>query len=214
MYPFSMLITALLCLPLFIEHIPYELELPIVEISPEKLQDGDILLRRKSGIFSEIARNFSEHEKRYSHAGIAIKKNTDIVVFHSVTDSELGFNGVVVEDLLAFLKDVEEWGVYRLTSPLPAYFPQRLRSALQLHLDNNTAYDHDYDLSTNDKFYCTELIQYAINHALNDDVIIARRAFNQKRYVSIDDVYLNDHFTLVAQSNAGTRLSKQLKSIN
>lgn len=81
--------------------------------SSNLLENGDIILRRGYGIDSTIAINFSQSEKRYSHAGMIYKTNKGIFIIHAEEDKKHGHNGVYIESIEEFLEGISIWAVYR-----------------------------------------------------------------------------------------------------
>ena len=81
--------------------------------SIELLRNGDIIFRRGYGVDSTVSMNFSQGEKRYSHAGIIQKTDKGIFVIHSEEDKDNGRDGVYVESIKDFLDGIHIWAIYR-----------------------------------------------------------------------------------------------------
>ena len=157
------------------------------------LKSGDIILRRGYGIDSIVAANFSNKEKRYSHAGIIYKDKNNIYVIHSEDNKRKGFNGVVQEKLQNYLKGIKIWAVYRYND----INSTKLISYILKEEQSNILFDMDFDLKTNKKMYCSEFIYKSFNKVSQKKLIIASKLFLSKRYVVITDLYLNKNAKLI-----------------
>src|SRR3954464_10834717 len=57
-----------------------------VDIS--RLQTGDLIFRHGRGFISNALMSFSQHEKKYSHAGIISVENNEVYVYHCIGGEE------------------------------------------------------------------------------------------------------------------------------
>ncbi len=162
---------------------------------PEEISSGDIVLRMGNGLVSEIAKSFSQREQRFSHVGILVQTKTAMVVVHSVLEDEKNFNGVVVEKLDSFLKDASDWAVYRIK--LPADKRHAIATEALKKATEKIPFDSEYDLQTKDRLYCTEFVWQTINRVAGKQLIHADTLKLGRRFVSIDDIYLNPSMSLI-----------------
>lgn len=162
-----------------------------------KLKNGDIILRRGYGMDSIVAANFSDKEKRYSHAGVIVIENDKVYVMHSQKSIPKGFDGVVKENLSSYLKQVKIWAVYRYLDIDRSKLIDYMKSILK----NGVRFDMDFDISTNDKMYCSEFVYKSFNAVSNKPIIQATKRFISKQYVTITDLYINTHTHLVTSSH-------------
>lgn len=95
----------------------YEKKQTLLFPKVDLIDDADIVFRRGYGVDSTVAMNFSEGEKRYSHAGIIVKEGNKIYVLHSEEDEEKNQNGVFKETLHEFLSNSPVWAIYRFSLP-------------------------------------------------------------------------------------------------
>lgn len=162
---------------------------------PTTYQDGDLILRRGEGIFSDIARLFYSTDKRFSHVGIMITIQHRPYVIHSIQEESKGYNGVVIEALQHYLKDIRDWSVYRLELPRE----QRSRMAI-IALDyaqQKIPFDPYFDLSTQNTLYCTELIWQVANKAAQPNPVFTSTTQSDIPFISIENIYKNDKAYLV-----------------
>jgi len=161
------------------------------------LHSGNIILRRGYGMDSIVAANFSNAEKRYSHAGIIIIENDKVFVIHSQESLPKGYDGVVKESLSSYLKDVKIWAVYKFD----IINSQKVLEYMKMMLKKNIKFDMDFDIKTNDKMYCSEFIYKSFNAISVHQMIKASKRFMSKQYVTITDLYINNYASLVTISH-------------
>lgn len=168
----------------------------------ERLKDGDIIFRRAYGVDSNIALNFSDGEKRYSHAGIIVKDINNAYVIHSLNDKKLNYNGVVKTPLQIYLDNIDIWAVYRYDIK-DSLQNKVARLALKLK-DNNIYFDDKFDLNTDDKMYCSEFIFKVVNMAAEKKIITAKKKFMGRTFVTISNLYENKYSKMIENSHIET----------
>ena len=158
------------------------------EVDIPKFQNGDIIYRHGNGFFSDYFRKSSNREQLYSHGGIIVIDSSQVYVIHSEASELTGVGGVRKESLDVFLKDISTWAVYRLDTT------QIVRDSIVLtaseYLSRETPFDLDFDNTSDDRVYCTELIALSINKATHRHLIKATGCIRNKPYYAIDDTYL------------------------
>lgn len=167
--------------------------------SVEKLEDGDIILRRGDGIISDMARNFSTSDKRFSHVGIVAHVGSRVSVIHSIQEEEKGFDGVVAEEMPGFMQEAQDWAIYRIR--LPADIRKEIAHKALTVATKGIRFDNDFDLDTRNAMYCTELLFHVINESTGKHLIQPRSRVLGRSFISIEDSYRNPAMYLVQQGN-------------
>ncbi|KIM04342.1 MAG: hypothetical protein KU29_10660 [Sulfurovum sp. FS06-10] len=167
--------------------------------SSNLLENGDIIFRRGYGVDSTISMNFSQGEKRYSHAGMIYKTDKGIFIIHAEEDKEHGHNGVYIESIEEFLEGISIWAVYRFDLSKKLH-QNMVNYALKLS-KKNIIFDMDFNLLDDDKMYCSEFIYKVVNRSTSQELITAGKHFFGKNFVTIFDLYTNDMNKLVQSSH-------------
>jgi len=171
------------------------IKLPIIN----KLENADLILRRGYGVDSIIAMNFSEGEKKYSHAGIIYKTNDRIFVIHSEDDSDHEIDGVSIITLNEFLNNTKQWAIYRFK--LSNDIKKKIISLALQYSSQKIKFDNDFDLKDDNKMYCSEFIYKIVNRSSGFDVIVAGKKVLSRVFVTISDLYEN-RFTYLIQDSS------------
>ena len=140
-------------------------------ISTYQLQKGDIVLRKGNSIESEAV-SLVDGNGKYSHIGIIMIQNDTPFVIHIVPDSLSSTVDYCLKQKLSTFFSVNNarYGcVLRLKNK-----DRKLTDSASFHAmefyRNKVTFDGAYDINTDDKMYCTELVwkAYRIN---NFDII-------------------------------------------
>lgn len=181
------------------------------------IQSGDLVLRTGTDYASEQVKALSKQDRTYSHGGIAFVDSGKIYIYHVEPDHKHFHDKVRKELLDTFCNPAKNLGFavarYQLTG--------EQKTAFQAYLDKQyrqqVAFDMYFDLTTDDKMYCSEMIYKGLAHVTNKKIMIAtdritdRNKFKLiKRYfkltekqivtrdiIPIDHLYLNPWCTVV-----------------
>lgn len=167
-------------------------EQPLPSADCLKLEPGDLIYRLGNGIYSAYFRNFSTREKRFSHVGIVEKTDSgdSLFVIHSEADDHSGLGSVRRDPLSDFLKEANDWAIYRLTADEKTRWAIAGRAADYHRI--GLPFDAGFDAADSTAFYCTELVMHCVNAALGQQLIQPNTIFNGKPFIAIDDTFLHD----------------------
>jgi hypothetical protein len=157
------------------------------------LQTGDLIFRHSRGAISNMLMSFSQHEKKYSHAGIISKEDGNVFVYHAIGGEENKSNKMRKDLLSVFCNPsaVHSFGIYRLN--LDKGQLEKVDSMIKENYRRGLEFDTKFDLATDDKMYCSEFVYKTILKAVNDPDYLSLSQVSGKKYVSCDDLYLNSH---------------------
>ncbi|MFI3240865.1 MAG: YiiX/YebB-like N1pC/P60 family cysteine hydrolase [Bacteroidales bacterium] len=176
-----------------------------------EFHDGDIAFRRGSGLVSHaviIASNRGYH----SHVGIIVELDSTYYVIH-----EVPYEGRNRKEDKIYCQPINQYykpqladvgTVYRIT--LDTLQRAQIRNYLLAQLQNETPFDHDYNLEDTTHQYCCELVWNAYKRA-NIDLTQGRRTqvdiipFNGT-YIMPSDIEENPTLTPIYSINDTTQI--------
>lgn len=165
----------------------------------EKLQVGDIILRRGYGYFSDmIANHLNTKGFDVTHAGILTKKENEWFVIHSLSSDVSEIDGMQIQKLNDFLKYSQPNKIivcrYKNTSE-----NKRIQIAIEAQklLDLKIPFDHKGDIEDASKMYCTEMIWYILENQLKLAQIPKEKEAREVFFYSMKCMYDDSYFDLV-----------------
>ena len=180
------------------------------------LKDGDLVVRLNRDPSSSFIKNFNRHDKCYSHSGIVLIENGYPFVFHIIDGEENPCGRLRMDSLSWFCNPTKNgaYGIFRYEM-----------SALEIKLVKNTVhklyakgvqFDNAFNLSTDDKMYCSEMISKVLKEATGKRIEIEPTQLtaieagffsaythlpyhyaNNLKIISIDALYINPFCHLV-----------------
>lgn len=161
----------------------------LAHLQEKKLKNGDLIFRRGLSLESQIVL-LSDDESEYSHVGIIYIINGKPFVIHSVpAESEIENECIRLEVLEDFLSGdkASKFALYRFNNELHDESQTAGSFAYDCYL-HKYSFDNDYDLKSNTKLYCTELVWKAYKHAGVDLV--------ENRYKRINFIMINKNMIM------------------
>lgn len=158
-----------------------------------KLKTGDIIFRKEDSFLSD---RFEKLDGRgYSHVGIIYLKNNQIFVLHIEQNSEK--NDLKIVSLKKYLKYATRYKIKRLKT---SYNEKSININIQKIIKDNPKFDFKFDLKSDDKMYCTELVYKMYERSFNKTLTKERHNFGFYKYISVgsilDSKYLKNIATI------------------
>lgn len=157
------------------------------------LREGDIVLRRGKSMISQLLRRTSLHDQTFSHAGMVYFEDGRWKVLHAIGGQGSSIDGVCSEDWSQFCaaQQTDTIAVFRLTDD-SRMAHQFVTTAIALG-EQCSGFDTDFDLSTDNKLYCTELIQKAVFRASKGSISLPLTTISGVTYISCENIYTNHY---------------------
>lgn len=160
-------------------------------VIPDSLfRSGDIIFRDGRGVISSAFRRLSLTDPRYSHAGIIHKENGMVFVYH-ILGGERGMNNKMRKDPLSYFCNPHQsnsFAVYRMDQS-----GKKIDSLAAYYFSKNLEFDTGFNLSTDDKMYCTELIYKILIKVSGQENFLPLTTFSGVKYEACDNIYLSSH---------------------
>ena len=189
----------------------------VINVVADSIQEGDLVLRCGNDFISESLSDFSQKEKLYSHSGIAMMDNGTMYIYSNMA-GDINPDEIMRRDIVdSFITPVHNVavGVYRYD--LTTTELEKLKNIVHTHYINKLQFDMNFDLATDDKMYCAEMIAKSVEQAtekritfskslitpglkekylkklLEKKVIPSAKVAEQREYLALDNLYMNPH---------------------
>ena len=199
----------------------------IIHSIRDSIREGDLILRCGNDFVSESLRDFSQQEKLFSHSGIALRNNGIMYVYSNMA-GDINPDEIMRRDVIdSFLTPANNvaMGVYRYDITIEEL--QKLKTIINDHYTNQLQFDMNFDLATDNKMYCAEMIAKAVENATNKRLVFPKSLINdelkgkylkklldrkivpsekiadQKEYYALDNLYINSFCIEVARTIFG-----------
>ncbi len=172
-----------------------------VPLDLDSLQSGDLVLRHGKGFISDLLIAFNNEEKKYSHSGLIHREGKKLFVYNSIGGESRESNKMLKERFEIFVHpDIAfDFGIFRYDMPENQLIS--LDSLLGAYFQSGLEFDMDFDMYSEDKMYCSEMIYKAILLVTKDKNYLPLSRIQGKPYVAIDDLYLNSHCKQILEYN-------------
>ena len=130
-------------------------------------QSGDLVFRAGKGRWSAYFRDISQKERRFSHVGVVVTNESGVFVVHASADDMTGIGTVRAEPLADFVADHDDIAVFRVRAEQTS----RESIATACFSKIGTPFDARFDLSCQEKVYCTELVWSSVNSVMGSEII-------------------------------------------
>jgi hypothetical protein len=170
-----------------------------VDSAVRLLENGDIVVRTGNDMTSYMLRQLNHFEKTYSHCGIVLIEDGYPFVYHSI-GGEDNPDQVLRRDSASFWFSPGHnlsFGIVRLDRS--AEMDSGLHKLVSRYYREKKKFDMDFDIRTDDRFYCAEFVYKSVNRAANDSNFIKPVTVMGYTFVGIDNLYLNDHARFVCR---------------
>jgi hypothetical protein len=180
--------------------------LQYIKENKAKVKNGDLIERADDDLVSESMRNFSKKDKTFSHCGLAFIEDGDIYVYNNMAGEENKSEKMMREPYDSFVSPYKKngFGIFRYT--LTDAEIEKLHQVTKENYTKGMLFDKTFDLKTDDKMYCAEMIYKFLNTATMGRVLLPTSKIQNFRvrdpkykglvlkefeYVGLDDLFLN-----------------------
>jgi hypothetical protein len=180
------------------------------------VKDGDLVLRSGQEFSSQFIRQFSKHDKTYSHSGIIFFENGYPFVFHIVPGNENPDEKLRKDSLARFCNPRKNFGYAIYRYDLNAEEVSKFKASIGQWYAQGVRFDSLFNMKSDDRMYCSEMISKGLAKATGNRIRIAtsQPTKNEARFfsdhlhlplsytsnlniVAIDNLFLNPQCRLV-----------------
>lgn len=153
------------------------------------LQDGCIVLRKGNDIISEMFSMLNKTDKRFSHCGIAFLENNTWMVYHSIGGEDNPNEKLRKDRYETFVRSSHNDGFGICTIDFNQTQKIKLHDIVDSLYKIEVPFDMKFDLESNDRLYCAEMVYKAINKTLETDSLFSITNHQGFQYVSTDNIF-------------------------
>lgn len=165
----------------------------LIEINDAKnlIHSGDLILRTGKDFTSDVMRKLSQHDKTYSHCGIASWEKDTLFVYHALGGDFNPDQKIRRDEFAIFCNPYENkgFGVYRYKI-LPEQQKEITHIAKQFY-SRGVMFDMKFDLATDDRMYCSEFVYKTVEKATNGVISISTTTLNGIQFIAVDNLFYN-----------------------
>lgn len=171
----------------------------MVDSCVQLLKTGDLVVRRGDDMTSYMLSKLNVEDKTYSHCGLVVVEGGYPYVYHSIggednpdelmrkDSAHVWFSPVNNHAFAVYRYDMADSTINSLVGQLGDYYRKK------------KMFDMEFDMATEDRLYCSEMIYKAISGATGDKSYIPTAKNYGKVFVGVDNLYMNPHATPVCQ---------------
>lgn len=176
---------------------PYNTRL--VDSCVSLLQTGDLVVRRGDDMTSYMLSRLNKREDKYSHCGIAVIEAGVPYIYHSIGGEDNPDEKMRKESAEYWFSPANNlaFGIYRYDMS-----DSRISSLIH-HIDSlyqsGVMFDMDFDMSTDERLYCSEMIYKSVLAATQDSAYLQIENGYGRLFTGVDNLYLSPHAKRVCQ---------------
>ncbi len=154
------------------------------------IQTGDLILRRGRDQVSDFFARLNTRNQTYSHCGLAVQTDSGVFVYHIMATVNHVEGQIIYEPIYCFIdsKINSRWAIIRYD--LDSTKVSHLLAKMQDYISRKITFDEQFDLQSDDKMYCSEMLYKALFFASRDTLIMPITiAHSGKKYIAIDNLF-------------------------
>lgn len=154
---------------------------------------GDLVVRTGKDFTSDAMRKLSQQDKTYSHCGIASWEEDTLFVYHAL-GGDFNPDQKIRRDPFEFFCNPYEnkgFGIFRYQ--LNKQQQQGIVRIAKDYFLKGTRFDMQFDLTTDERMYCSEYIYKTIKKATSGSIPLHTTTLNKIQFVAIDNLFVNPY---------------------
>lgn len=163
------------------------------------IQEGDIILRRGFGFFSDlVSTHLNDSIIDVTHAGILTFANDKWHVIHSLSSDVNPTDGMQIQTLDKFLKYSQPGKI--IISRIKDYTPEKgmqITTFAKDYLLRKVPFDHKGDFENDNELYCTELIWRILEKDLKILDLPQENTSRKYLYHTMNGLYDSNYFDII-----------------
>ena len=173
----------------------------LIDTAIALLKTGQVVLRMGQGADSYLLAQMNQKDKTYSHCGIVIVEDGYPFVYHSIGGEDNPDERMRRDSAKFFFSPLHNFAIAIIHYDFSEQQINNLKNIVYNYYQSRPKFDLKFDLKTDDKLYCAELVYKAINKAVADTGYINTTTLMGCTFVAIDNLFINKHANIIWQTN-------------
>ncbi len=170
-----------------------------IDSSKLLLKNGDVVFRRGNDVISHLFSEMNTQDKSFSHCGIAFEENGNWFVFHSIGGEDNPDEKLRKETFENFITPKDNIGFGICDFSFTSQETQLLKLIVDSFYKKEIPFDMQFDLKSNDKLYCAEMVAKAIQLTLKNDSFFSMHSINGFQFYSTDNIFTQEKAKLICK---------------
>ncbi|MBS1773574.1 MAG: hypothetical protein JST82_12005 [Bacteroidetes bacterium] len=153
-----------------------------------QLQDCDIVVRKGNDVISDMFCDMNLKDKSYSHCGIVQIENGRPYIYHSIGGEDNPDETLRRDSASFWCSPRQNMSFAILRYDLSDTQKQNLKKQVLVYYAQKKKFDMQFDLSSDDKLYCTEFVYKCLNSVLPDSQAIKPNEKFGRVYVATENI--------------------------
>ncbi len=155
------------------------------------VESGDLILRTGKDYTSEVMKKLSQHDKTYSHCGIASWENDTLFVYHALGGEWNPDQKLRRDQFELFCNPYENRGFGIFRYKINDVQQKNIITQAHRFYEQGVMFDMKFDLATDDRMYCSEFVYKTIEKATKDSIEFNTTILNHIKFVAVDNLFVN-----------------------
>lgn len=154
------------------------------------IQTGDLILRRGKDQVSDFFARLNTRNQKYSHCGLAVQTDSGLFVYHILATVNHLEGQILSEPIHSFIRPKINAGWAIIRYDFDSTKKAKLVAKIQDYTRQKITFDQQFDLQSDDKMYCSEMLYKALLFASKDSLRLPITiASSGKKYIAIDNLF-------------------------
>jgi len=163
------------------------------------LHSGDLVMRMGIDVSSYMLSQMNQRDKNYSHCGLVMIENGYPFVYHSIGGEDNPDAKLRRDSASFFFSPFNNTAFGIARYHLSDTDIDKLHQVVRRFYREGKMFDMNFDIHTDDRLYCAEMVYKAVNEATGNSQYIRPIHVFGYSFVGIDDLFMNSHSRVICQ---------------
>jgi hypothetical protein len=173
----------------------------LIDSSTRFLSDGCLVLRKGNDVISDIFSQLNRNDPSFSHCGIAFFERQQWMVYHSIGGEDNPNQKLRRDSFEKFVIPSDNTGFGICYLQLKKHEIGKLHHIVDSLFQKEIPFDMQFDLQSNDRLYCAEMVYKAIQQAVENDSLFTVTMHKGFSFVSTDNLFVNKQAQILCRIN-------------